>query len=146
MVLDGNEIDAVGGNTNLHLNANSNGPVSIGGLNVASGYKLSVHGKVIAEEMRVQLVGAWPDYVFSSEYDLPAIEEVEAHIMEKHHLPGIPTAREVEENGQHLGEMQRKMMEKIEELTLYVVQLNKKIKLLEEENKRINEKLTRNEH
>ncbi len=125
MLLDGNEIDALSNNNHLHLNANSNGPVSIGGLGIANDYKLSVHGKVIAEEVRVQLVGAWPDYVFSEDYNLMPIESLEASIKQNGHLPGIPSATQIESEGLDVGDMHRRVMEKIEELTLYIIDLKK---------------------
>jgi len=89
------------------------------------GYTLMVDGKVIAEEMRVQLSFEWPDYVFEEHYHLPSLSEVESFIQEAKHLPNIPTAKDVKENGLLLGEMQKRMMEKIEELTLYVIDLDK---------------------
>ena len=93
-------------------------------------YTLNVNGKIIAEELRVDLSTSWPDYVFAQEYELKSIEEVEAHINEKHHLPGIPSAKEIEEDGLMVGDMQKRMMEKIEELTLYIIELNKEIENL----------------
>ena len=104
---------------------NGTGQVGIGTLKLPAGYKLAVGGRVICEEVKVQLQNAWPDYVFAPNYDLQPLEAVEAHIKEKQHLPGIPSACEVEENGISVGEMQTKMMEKIEELTLYLIELKK---------------------
>ncbi|MDP6908957.1 MAG: hypothetical protein QF371_05590 [Flavobacteriales bacterium] len=101
---------------------------------IATGYMVSVNGKVICEELKVQNSGSWPDYVFADEYDLPTLEEVEAHIEENSHLLGVPDACTVEEEGIMIGEMQKVMMEKIEELTLYMIDANKRIKKLEEEN------------
>ena len=127
MLIDGNEIDAA---TNMHLNANSGQPVSIGTLSIANGYKLSVAGKIIAEEVRVQLQGLWPDYVFEDDYALMPLEQVEASIKEQGHLPGIPAAVQIESDGLALGNMQTRMMEKIEELTLYMIELNNENKHL----------------
>lgn len=110
-----------------------NGNVGIGILNIPAGYKLAVDGKIIAEELKVQLSGDWPDYVFQSDYQLASLEEVEAHIQTNGHLPNIPSATEVEENGIAVGDMQRRMMEKIEELTLHLIEQNKQIKSLQEE-------------
>ncbi|MDX2280737.1 MAG: hypothetical protein NW218_14215 [Saprospiraceae bacterium] len=111
-----------------------NGIVMIGTSKTPVDYKLAVGGKVICEEVKVQLQNAWPDYVFSKNYKLPTIEAVEQHIHEQQHLPGIPSACEVAENGISVGEMQTKMMEKIEELTLYLIEQNKEIKQLKAEN------------
>ncbi|MFN0214820.1 MAG: hypothetical protein ACKVT2_11240 [Saprospiraceae bacterium] len=97
----------------------------VGAERLPTGYKLAVGGKVICEELKVQLKSAWPDYVFGKGYKLPTLEEVERHIKAENHLPGMPSACEVEENGISVGEMQTKMMEKIEELTLYLIELKK---------------------
>ena len=104
-----------------------------------SNYKLAVKGKIIAEELKVQLFGNWPDYVFQPSYHLLPLSVVEQHISDHGHLPNIPSASEIEtQGGIEVGEMQRLMMEKIEELTLYVIDLQKeqqtqaeKIKALE---------------
>ena len=98
------------------------------------GYKLAVNGNVICTELRVKLQGNWPDYVFADGYQLKSLEEVEAHIQSENHLPGIPAAAEVEKEGIAVGDMQKKMLEKIEELTLYLIDQNKRIKQIEQEN------------
>ncbi|MES2777894.1 MAG: hypothetical protein V4722_27185 [Bacteroidota bacterium] len=95
-----------------------------------NGYRLRVQGKIIAEEVRVQLLSTWPDYVFNDDYNLKSLNDVEAYITANSHLPNVPAAAEVEKGGIALGEMQSKMMEKIEELTLYIIQQNKKIEAL----------------
>ena len=103
-------------------------------LSLGSGYKLKVYGKIISEEVRVQLKGAWPDYVFDNNYEKLSLNELEKFVKENKHLPNIPSAKEVEKEGHHLGEIQMKMLEKIEELSLYIIELNKKIKVLEDKN------------
>ncbi|MEO8150534.1 MAG: hypothetical protein ABI723_23080 [Bacteroidia bacterium] len=113
-----------GGNVNMCV---ASGSVNIGNSTGAAGYILSVDGKVIAEEVRVELSGNWPDYVFGKEHKLMSIDELEQHVNEYKHLPGIPSACEVEESGIMLGEMQTKTIEKVEENSLYIIQLNKKI-------------------
>ena len=117
---------------------NADGTVYIGSPNLndenfalGAGYKLRVYGKIISEEVRVQLKTLWPDYVFSKNYKLHSLPEIEKYIAENHHLPNMPAAAEVEKNGIALGEMQTKMMEKIEELTLYIIAQDKRIKILE---------------
>lgn len=100
------------------------------------GYLLAVDGKIISEEIRVELSSDWPDYVFESDYELPELSDLESQINKKGHLPGIPSALEVETNGFELGDMQKRMMEKIEELTLYLIKADKQIKALE---KKLNE-------
>lgn len=90
--------------------------------------KLAVNGKIHAKEVKVDLVG-WPDYVFENSYELPTLKEVEKHIAEKGHLPNIPSAKEVEKaGGIELGEMNKKLLEKVEELTLYTIQQDKELK------------------
>ena len=95
-----------------------------------SGYKLAVDGKVICTELLVRLVPNWPDYVFSKKYTLPGLNEVEDFIKKNNRLPGIPSAKQLETNGLNIGEMQKLQMEKIEELTLYIIELKKEIEKL----------------
>lgn len=109
------------------------GNVTIGA-SMATGYRLSVDGKIACTEVRVQPVASWPDYVFSPKYNLMPLHDLEKTINDQKHLPGIPSAKEIENNGIQVGEMQRKMMEKIEELTLYIIDLNKKIESLQSDN------------
>jgi hypothetical protein len=91
-------------------------------------YRLSVKGKVRAEEIKVY--SSWADYVFKNDYKLPDLKEVEAYIKENGHLQNVPSAKEVTENGLLLGEMAKIQQEKIEELTLYLIQQNKEIEEL----------------
>ncbi|MEP7169009.1 MAG: bZIP transcription factor [Bacteroidota bacterium] len=91
----------------------------------ATGYIASIGGKLIAEEVRVDLTAVWPDYVFSETHNLMPLDELGQWLNENKHLPGIPAAGEMKNNGIMLGEMQTKSMEKIEEAMLYIVQLNK---------------------
>lgn len=108
------------------------GAVVIGTTKMPAGYKLCIGGKIICEELKVQLQSAWPDYVFEPAYKLEPLESVAKHIAEKGHLPNIPSACEVAENGISVGEMQTKMMEKIEELTLYLLDIKKENESLKE--------------
>lgn len=117
------------------LTVKPNGDVAIGTTTPATGYKLSVAGKVMCEELKVQLQTSWPDYVFASEYPLKSLDEVSAFIDINGHLPGLPSASEMEKaGGVEVGTMQVKMLEKIEELTLYVIQLNDQLAKLKVEN------------
>ena len=77
---------------------------------------------------------AWPDYVFAKDYALPTLAALQQHINEKGHLPNIPSAVEIEANGLELGEMNKLLLEKIEELTLYILQQEARIKTLEKSN------------
>ena len=88
-------------------------------------FKLAVAGKAVAEEVVVQLKANWPDYVFENEYKLPSLSELEKFIVNQKHLPGVPTAEEVGQNGLSLGEMNAILLKKVEELTLYVIQQDK---------------------
>ncbi|REK35526.1 MAG: hypothetical protein DWQ44_03710 [Bacteroidetes bacterium] len=104
-------------------------------LNHDSNYKLYVDGSIAAREIKVT-VGNFPDYVFENNYKLPTISDLEKYIKENSHLPGIPSAAEVESNqGLELGEFQLKLLEKIEEQALYIISLQKQIDFL---NERIN--------
>ena len=102
-----------------------NGGVGIGSTNFYTStgiyYHLLVNGKVRAKEIVVE--SGWADYVFEDAYDLRPLSEVEAFIEENGHLPEIPSAAEVEQEGLSLGDMQTRMMMKIEELTLYLIDL-----------------------
>src|SRR5690606_7637263 len=117
----------------LKMRISHDGLVSIGTPIRQPGYLLSVDGKVKAKEIKVETSG-WSDFVFEKDYDLPTLEEVEKHIQEKGHLKDIPSAKEVEENGINLGEMDSKLLQKIEELTLFVIEQQKMIKTLKVEN------------
>ena len=86
--------------------------------------KLSVNGKIRAQEIKVEAAN-WPDYVFAKEYQLPSLQETEKYIQDKGHLPGIPSAEEVKTNGNDLGEMNAKLLQKIEELTLHLIEKDK---------------------
>ncbi|MEP7263174.1 MAG: hypothetical protein ABI772_01680 [Bacteroidota bacterium] len=113
------------------MTINNDGRVVIGNIAPATNYLLSVDGRIMCEELKVQNSGNWPDYVFNADYKLASLTEVENHINEKGFLPGMPSACEAEENGVGVGDMQKKLLEKIEELTLYVISLEKKVNALE---------------
>ncbi len=105
--------------------------------------KLTVKGNIHAEEVKVDLSVPGPDYVFKEDYDLKSLEEVQNYIQEHGHLPNIPSAQEMEKNGIQLGEMNMKLLEKIEELILYALEQEKEIleqrKLLKNKNRKITE-------
>ena len=110
------------------LLADGNGNFGIG-TNTPGSYRLAVKGKIRAEEVKVET--GWADYVFEDDYNLPTLKEVEDHIKNQGHLINIPSAKEVEANGIYLGEMNKLLLEKIEELTLYIIDQDKKQKKLE---------------
>jgi len=91
---------------------------------------LSVNG-VIKTKQVIVTNSDWADYVFEDSYKLISLNDVEQYIKENKHLPNIPSAKEIEEKGISIGEIQKKQMEKIEELTLYIIEQNHLIKELE---------------
>ncbi|MDA3883783.1 MAG: hypothetical protein PF481_10925 [Bacteroidales bacterium] len=105
------------------------GTVSIGTIKTTKSEKfaLTVGGGIIAENITVRLKEYWPDYVFNTNYKLIPLNELENYINENKHLPGIPSAKEINEEGVDLGEMNKLLLEKVEELTLYIIQLQKEI-------------------
>lgn len=111
------------GNNYMRLVIDSSGNVGIG--TTSPTHKLAVNGSVRAKEVIVDT--GWSDYVFSAEYRLAPLSEVETHIQAKKHLPGIPSANEVEAQGVSLGEMQSALLAKIEELTLHLIAQEKRI-------------------
>jgi len=104
-----------------------NGNVGIGTTTPDS--KLAVNGTVHSKEVKVDMTG-WSDFVFKKEYNLPTLAEVEKHILEKGHLANIPNEKEVLKGGINLGEMNAKLLQKIEELTLYAIEQDKKTEKL----------------
>jgi len=116
-----------------------NGNVGIGINNPNN--KLDVNGIIHSKEVKVDMSG-WSDFVFKKEYNLPTLEEVEKHLIAKGHLENIPSEQEVLKNGINLGEMNAKLLQKIEELTLYVIEQNKKIDKQNEKIMSLEKKLT----
>ncbi|MGN6646760.1 MAG: hypothetical protein ACTHJT_09525 [Cytophaga sp.] len=101
-------------------------------------YRLYVAGSMICEELVIKLKANWADYVFSPQYKLRPLSEVKTFITENKHLPDVPAACEVEESGVATGKMLTIQMRKIEELTLYLIQMEERIKELEAQNKVLN--------
>lgn len=97
-------------------------PTTSAGVSLTN-YKLFVKGGILADEVRVSTT--WSDYVFESGYKLPTLEEVEKHIKEKGHLINVPSGKQVEADGIEVGQMAKIQQEKIEELTLYIIEQNK---------------------
>lgn len=88
-----------------------------------TGYRLKVNGKIRAKEIKVDT--NWSDFVFTPNYHLMPLDELEHSIQANGHLPGIPTAQDVKRDGVSVGEMDARLLQKVEELTLYVIQLSK---------------------
>jgi hypothetical protein len=105
----------------------SDGSVGIGTADT-KGYKLAVAGTVVAEAITVKLRAIWPDYVFNPDYALRPLSDLKAYIKDNHHLPEFPAAKEVGEKGLNLGEMNKLLTKKVEELTLYLIEKDEKEK------------------
>ncbi|MBS7256723.1 hypothetical protein [Flavobacterium branchiicola] len=127
-------------NTNLTITGIGNHYIQNGNVGIGTTSpknKLDVNGTIRSKEVKVTLDN-WSDFVFKKEYNLPTLEQVEKHITEKGHLENIPSEEEVLKNGINLGEINAKLLQKIEELTLYMIEMkkenekqDKKIKSLE---------------
>jgi hypothetical protein len=117
-----------------------NGNIGIGTLSPGS-FKLAVEGKIGAREVRVTSVNPWPDYVFSKQYKLISLPSLEEYISKNNRLPNMPSAEEVKNNGIELGQINTQVVEKIEELTLYIIAMNKKIEKLEKDNAELRNQL-----
>ncbi|SEO96476.1 hypothetical protein SAMN05444671_3866 [Flavobacterium sp. CF108] len=118
-----------------------NGNVGIGEISPKN--KLDVKGTIHSQEVKVDMQN-WSDFVFKKEYNLPTLEEVEKHINEKGHLENIPSEKEVLKNGINLGEMNAKLLQKIEEMTLYMIEMKKDISVLKQENKELKSQIKSN--
>ncbi len=125
----------VGVGTPPPFHVNSTGRLSIGGGNTGAhtDYHLSVNGKIVAKEIIVTIKD-WPDYVFDENYALMSLNDLESFVKTNKHLPSIPRATDVKNNGISVGDMNELLLKKIEELTLYVIQLKKEMKQLQNEN------------
>ena len=132
-------------NGNVGINTNNptakltvNGNVLIGDpatVTLPVGYKLYVQGAILTERVKVAIVNSanWADYVFKEDYNLKSLSEVETFVKANKHLPNVPSAQEIVSEGLDLAKMDAKLLEKIEELTLYMIEQNKKINKLESE-------------
>ncbi len=109
--------------TNLALQPNG-GNVGIGITNPTE--KLAVNGNIRSKEVKVEATN-WPDYVFEEDYNVGTLKGLESYIKANKHLPEMPTANEVEANGIALGEMNKLLLKKVEELTLHLIEQNKSI-------------------
>lgn len=117
-----------------------NGKVGIGHVPTVDSDELTVKGKILCEEIEV-IAEVTPDYVFEkyyngfstlkSDYKMPSLDEVEAYVKEYYHLPEVPSAAEMKENGMQLKDMTTILLQKVEELTLYTIEQEKRIKALE---------------
>lgn len=105
----------------------TNGNIGIGTVNPTQ--KLAVNGTILAKKVKVsQAASDWPDYVFDSSYQLPSLDSVSSFIQVNKHLPDMPSAAVVEKDGHDLGEVQKLLLKKMEEMTLYIIKQEEKIK------------------
>ncbi|SEV91120.1 hypothetical protein SAMN05428988_0368 [Chitinophaga sp. YR573] len=111
------------------INVINTGNVGIGTTSPGS-YKLAVEGTIGARKVQVKQT-SWADFVFQQDYQLMPLLEVENYVLANKHLPDVPSAVEVEKNGQDLGEMNKILLQKVEELTLYLIRQEKRIEQLE---------------
>lgn len=102
------------------------GNVGINADHVANGYALSVNGNIIAEKVMIKYHTEWPDYVFESDYKLMSMHDLRTFVTQNKHLPEVPSATEIE-NGLDIGQLQGVLLKKIEELTLYTLQLQEQV-------------------
>lgn len=123
---------------NSGITVHGNGNVSIGAANM--GEKLEVNGTIRSKKVKVDANG-WPDYVFASDYKLRSLVELEAFIKDNHHLPEVPSAAAIEKEGLDLGDMDATLMKKVEELTLYMIEMKKEIEVLRKENKKLSKEV-----
>ncbi len=106
--------------------------VGIGTATIPANFRLAVDGQAIFEEVTVQLSESWPDYVFQDNYPLMALPELQEYIKQNRHLPNLPPAKEVEANGLKVGAINTKLVEKVEELYLHMIDLHEDITKLKE--------------
>ncbi len=119
---------AAGNNLDVNGNAFVTGKLAVGTILIPGNHKVYVDGSVLATEVKVALTANWPDYVFADAYAAPDLELWEQFIRTRGHLPGIPSAAQVAQSGGiELGEMNRLLLEKIEQLTLISIQQQKEI-------------------
>lgn len=111
--------------------------VNIGTNQMLPQYQLQVKGKIRAQDVMVENQN-WPDYVFSKDYSALSLSQIDKFIQVNHHLPEIPSASEVREKGIDLGDMNAKLLQKIEELTLHLIELNKTVQKQQLQIKRLN--------
>lgn len=119
---DGHSLDAADGSVDNVVYVNNQGRVGIGTMSPQS--ELAVNGTITAREIQVVDTG-WADFVFDEDYRLPSLDEVASFVSEHKHLPDMPSAKDVKEKGLAVSEILSKQMQKIEELTLYLIELKK---------------------
>ena len=122
----------IGGNTRISADLVVGNAITAGSAAIGNGFTCSSDGQVRTKGIRVTLDG-WSDFVFDDSYLLPSLKEVEQYIARHRHLPDIPSAAEVEQQGVDLGQMNALLLQKVEELTLYIIDLQKQINELKKQ-------------
>ena len=97
-----------------------------------SSYSLCVNGGILTDKVKIKYYYHWPDYVFNSDYPLMPLSDLKDYIHKNHHLPEVPSAQNVIDEGMEIGKMQDILLKKIEELTLYILQQDEKVEMLEQ--------------
>jgi len=121
-------------NDTVRVTIAPDGAVGIGTDEVPEGYLMAVNGRIIAEEIEVKLNGDWPDFVFEEGYHLPPLDSVNGFIQQNGHLPGFPSASQMQQRGSIAsGQMVTALVQKVEELTLYVIQLQQQVQALQKQ-------------
>lgn len=122
---------------------NFTGDFVIQGAPGATDFKVDVNSNVFANKYYAKstTVGSWPDFVFANNYPLLPLNQIEQYVQKHHHLPDIPSAQEVKQNGIELVEMNTKLLQKIEELTLYLIDQEKRLKAVEQTNRELQQTL-----
>jgi len=118
----------------------NSGNVGIG--TTTPGNKLEVNGTIRSKKVKVEATG-WPDYVFAKDYELRTLIQLEAYIKTNQHLPEVPSAQEIEAKGLDLGDMDATLLKKVEELTLYMIEMKKEIEVLKEKNQKLSNEVER---
>lgn len=138
-----NDALTFGTNNTTRMTISAGGTVQIGTTTTPAGYKLYVETGILTEKVKVALKSGanWADYVFADDYKLQPLHEVETYIKANKHLPGVPSADEVVEKGLDLGSMDAKLLEKIEELTLHMIQLEKEVNTLKQKNTELTQQI-----
>jgi hypothetical protein len=103
------------------------------GTDDTKGYKFAVNGDAMFTKIKVKAYTSWPDYVFADDYRLPPLSELANYIQQHKHLPGMPTAAEVQQEGLDVAEVNKKLVQKVEELTLYLLKMDQQNQELKKE-------------
>lgn len=125
----------------VHMVVGADGKVGIGTETFGT-ERLAVNGNIRAKEIKVE-ASDWPDYVFQKDYKISSLSDLDRYIKSNQHLPGIPSAKEVEKNGIELGEMNKLLLQKIEELTVHLIEKDKTIEGMMERLTDIEKKLNK---